>query len=110
MSWSLFVSPFTRSVAELEKAITPPSASIHGAALSPSLSPPFLSTLARIVVPVCRSRTKMSWNPFPSPPTRFVAVLANATKRPSAEIVGAVLAPSASPPVVLTLARIVVPI
>ena len=43
----------------------------------------------RVVVPVCRSRTKMSAVPFVSTATRLLASLENGTCRPSAEIEGA---------------------
>jgi hypothetical protein len=47
---------------------------------------PVESALTRLVCPVWRSWTKTSRHPFESFGTRFVAKLANATKRPSAEM------------------------
>ena len=54
-----------------------------------------------------RSRTKTSSAPLVSPGKRFVAELSKTTKRPSAEIAGARLAPFAWPPAVSTLTRTV---
>ena len=59
--------------------------------LSPSDWRPALDTLTRSVVPVTRSRTKMSERPFVSPATRLSESEANATKRPSALIAGSTL-------------------
>jgi hypothetical protein len=83
-----FVSPGTRFVAELPKTTNRPSAESAGPPLAPLGWVPTESTLIRSVVPVMRSRTKMSSTPFVSPGTRFVARLPNATNRPSAEIAG----------------------
>src|SRR5262249_5821515 len=60
---------------------------------SPSVHCPCVpsdATLTRVVVPEERSRTKTSGHPFVSPATRLLAKLLNVTKRPSAEIPGAV--------------------
>src|SRR5262245_52669005 len=46
------------------------------------------ATLTRSVTPVIRSCTKTSNAPFVSPGTRLLALLANATNRPSAEMDG----------------------
>ncbi len=112
-----FVSPETRFVAELMNATKRPSAEIERPQ-SPLLSfpcVPSVATLTRSVVPLRRSRTKMSRRPFVSPATRFEAALWNATKRPSAEIEGARAGMSpllAFPcvPSVATLTRSVVPL
>jgi hypothetical protein len=56
-----------------------PFAEIEGSWLAPFACAPPVATLARIVVPSCRSRTKTSESRFVSPGTRFVAVLSNAT-------------------------------
>src|SRR5262249_34611575 len=74
---------------------TLPSALTSDARLRPFASPRG-PTLTRLVVPAARSRTKMSWTPFQSPRTRFVAADGNATTAPSALIDGLVLGPSLS--------------
>ena len=79
MSCWLFVSPATRLVATLAKATTSPSLSSHGPELLPLPSTPAELTLTRCVVPLTRSRTKMSSLAFRSPATRLVAALMKAT-------------------------------
>ena len=83
-----FVSPATRFEAPLPNATTCPSAEIEGGQLSEFASAPDESTLIRSVIPVTRSWTKMSDNPFVSPKTRFEAQLSKVTTCPSAEIDG----------------------
>src|SRR5213592_1820721 len=61
-------------------------------------------------MPVCRSWTNTSVLPFVSPATRLVAVLWNATKRPSAERAAPALAALPSVPSEATLTRSVVPV
>ena len=56
--------------------------------LVPSPSWPAAFTLTRSIVPVRRSRRKMSLARLVSPGTRFVAREAKATKRPSGLIAG----------------------
>jgi hypothetical protein len=68
---------------------------------------PPVATLISSVVPSWRSRTKMSWKLFTSPPTRSGAEESKATKRPSAVIDGAELSPCASAPAVEMLTRVV---
>jgi hypothetical protein len=74
--------------------------------------PPFpaLSTLTRVVMPVFRSRTKMSSTPLVSPGTRLEANVPNATKRPLALIDGRPLSAFPSFPALSTLTRVVVPV
>src|SRR4029079_7770877 len=72
-------------------------------------SAPVELTLARIVVPATRSCTKMSLALLLSPETRLIADDVKATKRTSPLIGGSIEGRSASPPAVLTLARVVVP-
>src|ERR1043165_5976986 len=59
---------------------------------------PAVAMLTRVVVDVCRSRTKTSETLFVSFATTFVARLSNATKRPSPEIHGRIDAPLGSGP------------
>jgi hypothetical protein len=66
--------------------------------------------LARSVVPLARSRTKMSESAFVSTAMRFDARLWHATNRPSAEIAGNSQTASACAPLVDTLTRSVVPL
>ena len=80
-----FVSPVTRLVAVLMNATHVPSGVITGSKDSPLPNPPSVATLTSRVVPVIRSRTKMSLTPFVSPATRSLASLSNTTKRPLAE-------------------------
>src|SRR5919198_6515296 len=97
VSWSCrntsdvpFVSRLTRLLASESKTTKRPSALIDGPAirfrrpLSALPWRPALDTLTRSVVPVSRSRTKISDLPFVSPGTRLSDSDANATKRPSA--------------------------
>src|SRR5438552_10226937 len=111
--WS-FVSPGTRLVASLEKATKRPSAETAGAKNPAKLSSfacaPVEDTLTRFVVPVIRSWTKTSTAPLVSRPTRLVASLENATKRPAAEMAGVKLVPFASAPAEEMLTRPVVPV
>src|SRR5262249_2372238 len=66
-----FRSPETRLVAVLTKATLRPSAEIQGHELIEFPCAPPVATLASSVVPLTRSRTKTSSNPFTSPATRF---------------------------------------
>src|SRR5437899_12833199 len=63
-----------------------------------------------VVVVVERSCTKMSSASFVSPATRLLALLPNATKRPSAEMAAPELSPLAWVPSDATLTRAVVPV
>jgi hypothetical protein len=72
-------SPRTRSLAGDAKTTWRPSALIRACRVLASGSPPAVSTVTRVVVPPCRSRTKMSSIELPSPATRSVALEANAT-------------------------------
>jgi hypothetical protein len=67
----------------------------------------------RLVVPVWRSRQKMSpaeLGSVPPPGTRFVARLANATYRPSALMTGSKESWLAGPPSAPTLTRVSAPV
>jgi hypothetical protein len=108
MSGSSFVSPGARSRELLEKTTKRPSAEIEAKALKELLVVPFVLTLAHVVVPVQRSRTKTSSVLFESPGTRFEALLSNATYRPSAEIEGAPLKLFPCVPLELRLTHVVV--
>ena len=72
-SLTSFESPATRFVADEENATNRPSVLIAGSKLSSLASAPALSTLTRVVSPVCRSLMKTSRAPFASPETRFEA-------------------------------------
>jgi len=109
-SYVPFVSPATRLVDTLWNATKPPSAERAGAALESFPWVPSEVTLTRSVVPVCRSCTNTSVLPFVSPATRLVAVLWNATKRPSAERAAPALAALPSVPSEATLTRSVMPV
>src|SRR5207244_1030493 len=109
-SYAPFASPATRLVAVPWNATKPPSAERAAPALGPFPWVPSESTLTRSVVPVCRSWTNTSVAPFVSPATRLVAVLWNATKRPSAERTGPALKPFPWLPPDATLTRSVVPV
>ena len=79
------VSSGTKSLAKLVNATKRPSALTTGEKERLfALPSPALLTLTSVVVPVLRSRTKMSKVPFVSLATRSLARLWNATKRPSA--------------------------
>src|SRR5438128_2450321 len=109
-SYVPLVSPATRLVAVPWNATKPPSAERAAPELGPFPWVPSEATLTRSVVPVCRSCTNTSVLPFVSPATRLVAVLWNATKRPSAERAGPALKPFPSVPPEATLTRSVVPV
>ena len=87
-SMTPFVSPATRFVEALSNATALPSRAMDGFALLPLPWIPPVVTLARVVVFVCRSRTKTSDVPLVSPATRLLARLSNATNRPSVVIEG----------------------
>src|SRR4051812_28084336 len=103
------VSFATRFVASERNAITSPSAEMEGVKLEPLACVPSEATLTRRVVPVCRSRTKMSELSFASFGTRLSAHDESATYRPSAEADGRLLFDDVSPPPAATLTRRVVP-
>src|SRR6185436_19592667 len=105
-----FVSPATRFEAGLSNATKRPSAEIEGEELTEFPCAPPVATLTRSVVPLWRSRTKMSGFAFVSPTTRFVAQPVNATNRPSAEIEDSRLKEFPSAPLESTLTRSVVPL
>jgi hypothetical protein len=109
MSRSPLVSRSTRSAASDTNATTRPSAEMAGSKLRPPASAPRRPTLTRSVLPVRRSWTKTSSAPFVSPGTRFAASEEKATNRPSAEIAGLPLGPSACLPAGPTLTRSVPP-
>ena len=73
------LSPATRLRASELNATMRPSAEIAGSSLKPLPCPPVDDTLTRSVVPVFRSRTKMSSAPFVSPATRLLAYETKAT-------------------------------
>ncbi|GAB3842080.1 hypothetical protein GCM10029963_14530 [Micromonospora andamanensis] len=81
------VSSDTRGAVEA-KATYRPSALIAGVPAPASASVPSAARLTRVVTPVARSRTNTSSAWLVSPGTRFVAVEAKATYRPSALIAG----------------------
>src|SRR5258705_12456452 len=118
MSWTKtsevpFTSPVTRLPASLANTTMRPSDEIAGEGAVPESPFPWAPaelTLAIVVVPVTRSRTKTSYRPFVSPATRFVALLENTTYRPLAEIDSQVLVPFERTPAELTLAIAVVPV
>src|SRR5882672_6146779 len=93
-----FVSPATRFVDWEGNATKRPSHEIDENQLTEFPSAPDESTLARSVVPVHRSWTKMSELPFVSPATRSGASLMNATNRPSADSVSVIHGPDPSAP------------
>ncbi|GJD74274.1 hypothetical protein CFIICLFH_2508 [Methylobacterium goesingense] len=110
-SVKLFVSPTTRLLAMLWKAMRVPSAEIEALLLVPLTCAPALSVETRVVVPVVRFLTKTSVKPFVSPATRLVAPLWKATRVPSAEIEGVVLVPDVvCAPVLSVETRVVVPV
>jgi len=96
MSSARFVSPAARLDALEAKTTNRPSALIAESWLpmlvSPNELPPFawppplLRTLARVVVPVRRSRTNTSFAVFVSCATRVEAIEVKTTRRPSALI------------------------
>ena len=65
--------------------------------------------LASWTDPSVRFFTNTSGRPFSSPATRFVALESKATKPPSAEMAGLLLAPSACMPSWVALTSVVVP-
>src|SRR6266850_6059775 len=86
MSTDLFESPVTSLDDSLWNATSRPSGEMAGQVLLPFTWLPEESTLTRSVIPVERSCTKTSPQPFVSPETRFELPLSKATNRPSAEI------------------------
>ena len=78
-SYAPFASPATRLLAVPWNTTKRPSAERAAPELEPFPWFPSEATLARSVVPVCRSWTNTSVAPFVSPATRLVAVLWNAT-------------------------------
>ena len=105
------MSPATRLLAVLEKATRVPSAEIEGARLLPPvLCAPVLSVETRVVVPVPRSLTKTSVEPFVSPVTRLLALLWKATRVPSPEIEALMLVPALCAPALSVETRVVVPV
>src|SRR6185437_6516353 len=85
MSLLLLVLLATKSRALLTKATKRPFPLMAGSPEKPFAVPvPLLFTLTSTFVPVCKSRTKMSWFPFPSFVTTLSARLVKATNRPSA--------------------------
>jgi hypothetical protein len=82
------VSPETRLEDKEKKAIYRPSAEIEGAKLSSFPSVSLEATLARVVIPVLRSWTKISPFPLLSFETKLLAQEENATYRPPDEIAG----------------------
>src|SRR5437016_6342465 len=86
MSGWRFVSFATKFVASLSKATTCPSAEIEEKYDVSLPSTPFESTLARLVVPACKSRTNTFEAAVVPPGIRFVESLKNETNLPLAEI------------------------
>src|SRR5207253_1683861 len=120
-SYAPFASPATRLVAVPWNATKPPSAERAAPALGPFPWVPSEATLTRsvvlagapferAVVAAARSWTNTSFAPFGSPATRLVAALWTATKRPSAERAGQLLALLAWVPSEATLTRSVMPV
>ena len=64
-------------------------------------------TLASVVTPSCKSRTKTSGMPFVSPVTKLLAALTKATYRPSGVMAASREGPLPGEPFVLTLTRVV---
>jgi hypothetical protein len=88
-TWKTLAGPPGASSAEvLMNATNRPSAEMDGNSALPVPSAPVDDTLARVVAPVTRSRTKTSGRKLVSPPTRFDALPSKATNRPSAETDG----------------------
>src|SRR6185369_9109667 len=87
----------TRLWASELNATTLPSAEIDGVKLEPLACVPSEATLTSRVVPVCRSRTKMSELSFASSGTRLSPHDEKATYRPSAEADGQLLFDDVSP-------------
>src|SRR5258705_6945066 len=85
-SMNPLVSPATRFVAELWNATNLPSAERTERSLFPFDDPPPFGMLTRVVVPVWRSRRKMSLLLLASEGTRFEAWLEKTTYLPSGEI------------------------
>src|SRR5262245_36796679 len=77
-----------RLVAEDSKATQRPSADTTGFSLSPSVGTPPTPMETSSVTPVSRLRRNTSKNPFVSPGTSVLAVVANTTNRPSREMTG----------------------
>src|SRR4051812_49104893 len=103
MFWNWPGLSVVRLVARDSNTTYRPSPEIDGLPLGPLASAPVELTLTRVVTPVRRSRTKTSGTPLLSPRTRFGAVDAKATNRPSAEIDGRPLVPAAGVPSTVTL-------
>ncbi len=104
-SWSLLVSLRTRFVHVDANATKRPSDEMAGDELAPPkhCEPP-LVTLARVVWPAVRSRTKMSKLPFVSSGTSAASDV-NATNRPSPLMADSMLIPLACAPPAATLTR-----
>jgi hypothetical protein len=108
MSATPFASPARKFEEWPAKATKRPSEVIDGATeLEFPWAPP-VATLTRSVTPPSMSRTNTSGAELVSPPTRFVAELWKATKRPSAEMKASKLRKFPCTPAVLTLKRVVV--
>src|SRR5918995_589429 len=108
MSVALLVSPGVRFDAWEVNATYRPSLLIAGCWLSPLAERP-TEVLIRRVVPVCRSRMKMSVAWLVSPGVRLVACDRNATYRPFGVMAALELPPLARAPVLETLIRRGVP-
>src|SRR5262245_45339322 len=80
-----FESPGTRPFVVQLKTTNRPSAEMEPPYDGASPWRPPAPTLTRSVVPLWRSRTKTSTNPFVSPVTRFVAPRQKETYRPSSD-------------------------
>ena len=74
-----FVSSGTRLLARLSNATQRPPAEIEGQLPPLSAGSPSELTLARSVIPACRSRTNTSANTLGSTPARLLALLSKAT-------------------------------
>jgi len=101
-------SPLARGAA-VRKLTRCPSAEIEALQESSlACAPEELTEASCVPPPAAMSRTKMSWRPFWSEPTRSVAHEPKATNRPSPETTGASLVPLAAEPDMATLTRVVV--
>ena len=88
ISEELLVSPGTKLVEFDSKAMKRPSADTEGLSEGRSPSWPVEPTEMRVVVPVRRSRKKISEVLLVSAATKLVELDSKAMKRPSAEIAG----------------------
>src|SRR5512138_3674940 len=108
-SFTPLVSPVTRLVAIEPNATNLPFPEREGEEDAPFPWLPELFFETRVVVPACRSRTKISFAAFVSPVTRLVDGESNATYLPFDEIAGSNDVSAACFSAELTETRVVVP-